>query len=84
MREDLQRLHRFQEDNIGILDMSIETRADQQATMFTMTDYPKSRKLHIYKLSWNEDNTGKFEKIEKEIENLLKQTEQDEKPASCL
>ena len=79
MREDLQRLHRIQEENIGILDTSIETRADKQATMFTMTNYPKSRKLCIYKLSWHEDNTEKFEKIEKEIENLLKQTEQDEK-----
>jgi hypothetical protein len=79
MREDLKRLQRFQEENIGLLDISIETRADKQATMFTMTNYPKSRRLCIYKLSWNEDNTEKFEKIEKEIENLLKQTEQNEK-----
>lgn len=79
MREDLHRLLRFQEENIGILDISIETRADKQATMFTMTNYPKSRKLYIYKLSWNEDNTERIEKIEREIENLLKQTEQNEK-----
>lgn len=70
--EDLQRLQGLQLDYIGRLDIQIETRNDQQKTMFTMTDFPQSRKCYIHKLSWLEDNTKEFEKIESEINKMIK------------
>ena len=72
--EDLQRLHKLQLDYIGHLDIQIETRNDQQQTMFSMTDFPQSKKLYIHKLSWLNDNTTEFEKIEEEIEDMFKIT----------
>ena len=38
MKEDLQRLQGLQLDYIGRLDIQIETRNDQQQTMFSITD----------------------------------------------
>ena len=70
--EDLQRLQEIQSDYIGCLDIQIETRNDQQQTMFSMTDFPQSKKLYIHKLSWLNDNTKEFEKINKEIQELTK------------
>ena len=70
--EDLQRLQKLQLDYIGRLDIQIETRNDQQQTMFSMTDFPQSKKLYIHKLSWLNDNTKEFEKINKEIQELTK------------
>lgn len=70
--EDLQRLQEIQNKYIGWLDIQIETRNDQQKTMFTMTDFPRSRKCYIHKLSWLEDNTKEFEKIESEINKIIK------------
>lgn len=63
--EDLKRLYKLQLDYIGHLDIQIATRNDQQQTIFTMTDFPQSKKLYIHKLSWLNDNTKEFEKIEK-------------------
>lgn len=70
--EDLQRLQEIQSDYIGCLDIQIETRNDQQQTMFSMTDFPQSKKLYIHKLSWLNDNTKEFEKIESEINKMIK------------
>lgn len=70
--EDLQRLQELQLDYIGLLDIQIETRNDQQKTMFSMTDFPQSKKLYIHKLSWIYDNTKEFEKIENEINEMIK------------
>lgn len=70
--EDLQRLQEIQSDYIGCLDIQIETRNDQQQTMFSMTDFPQSKKLYIHKLSWLNDNTKEFEKIESEINEMIK------------
>ena len=70
--EDLQRLQGLQSDYIGCLDIQIETRNDQQQTMFSMTDFPQSKKMYIHKLSWLEDNTKEFEKIESEINKMIK------------
>ena len=67
-KEDLEKLQKIQMDNIGYLDISIITRADQMTTFFTMTSYPYSRKLYSHKLHWGEDNTEEFEKIISEIE----------------
>lgn len=72
--EDLQRLHKLQLNYIEYLDIQIATRNDQQQTMFTMTDFPRSKKLYIHKLSWLDDNTKEFEKIKKEIEDISKIT----------
>lgn len=72
--EDLQRLQKIQSDYIEHLDIQIATRNNQQQTMFTMTDFPQSRKYYVHKLSWLEDNTKEFEKIEEEIENIFKIT----------
>lgn len=69
--EDLEKLQKIQSKTIGILDITIETRNDQQKTMFTLTDYPNSRELFIHKLHWLENNSDEFEKIDKEIENML-------------
>ena len=68
--EDLQRLQRLQFDYIGHLDIQIETRNDKQQTMFSMTNFPQSSKLYIHKLSWLNDNTKEFEKIESEINEM--------------
>jgi len=70
--EDLQRLQELQSDYIGCLDIQIATRNDQQQTMFSMTDFPQSKKLYIHKLSWLYDNTKEFEKIESEINEMIK------------
>ena len=70
--EDLQRLQKIQSDYIGLLDIQIETRNDQQKTMFSMTDFPQSKKIYIHKLSWIDDNTKEFETIESEIIYLTK------------
>ena len=70
--EDLQRLQALQLDYIGRLDINIETRADQRATMFTMTNYPVSKKLLIHKLKWDRNNEDEFKLIEKEIIELTK------------
>lgn len=70
--EDLQRLHGLQLDYIGRLDIQIETRNDQQQTMFSITDFPQSSKLYVHKLSWLNDNTIEFEKIENEIIEMIK------------
>lgn len=72
MKEDLRQLQEIQFTWIGILDISIETRADQNSTMFTMTNYPISRELFIHKLIWNTDNSKEFKKIEQEIIELTK------------
>ena len=72
--EDLQRLQELQLDYIGDLDIQIETRNVQQQTMFTMTSFPQSRNYCIHKLSWLEDNTKEFEKIEEEIKDMCKIT----------
>ena len=72
--EDLQRLQKIQSDYIENLDIQIETRNDQQQTMFTMTSFPQSRNYYIHKLSWLEDNTKEFEKIEEEIKDMCKIT----------
>ncbi len=69
--EDLQRLQKLQSDYIGYLDIQIETRNDQQQTMFSMTNFPQSKKLYVHKLSWLYDNTKEFEKIESEINELI-------------
>ena len=71
--EDLKRLQEIQFAYIGRLDMQIETRNDKQQTIFYMTDFPVSRKLHIHKLHWLHDNTKEFEMIESEINNMIKQ-----------
>lgn len=71
-KEDLQRLQKIQSDYIGHLDIQIETRNDQQQTMFTMTDFPQSKKFYVHKLSWLDDNTKEFEKIESEIIEMIK------------
>lgn len=68
---DLQTLQQLQAKYIGWLDIQIETRADQQSTMFTVTNYPYGGKLYVHKLSWFEDNSEEFEKINKEIKILL-------------
>ena len=70
--EDLQRLQELQLDYIGCLDIQIETRGDHQLTMFTVTNYPYAGKLYIHKLSWFEDNSEEFEKIEEEIKLMKK------------
>lgn len=70
--EDLQRLQALQLDYIGHLDINVETRADQHATMFTMTNYPVSKKLLIHKLKWDKNNEDEFKLIEKEIIELTK------------
>ena len=70
--EDLQRLQGLQLDYIGRLDIQIETRNDQQQTMFTVTNYPYGSKLYVHKLSWLEDNIKEFEKIENEIIKMIK------------
>ena len=72
MKEDLRQLQDIQMSWLGTLDINIETRADQQTTMFTMTNYPVSRKLLIHKLKWDNDNSKEFEKINKEIQELTK------------
>ncbi len=72
--EDLKRLYKLQLDYIGHLDIQIATRNDQQSTIFTITDFPQSKKLYIHKLSWLNDNAKEFEKIEKEIEDIFKIT----------
>lgn len=72
--EDLKRLQELQLDYIEHLDIQITTRNDQQQTMFTMTDFPRSKKLYVHKLSWIDDNAKEFEKIEEEIEDLFKIT----------
>lgn len=70
--EDLQRLQGLQLDYIGRLDIQIETRGDHQLTMFTVTNYPYGGKLYFHKLSWFNDNTKEFEKIESEINEMIK------------
>ena len=70
--EDLQRLQGLQVNYIGRLDIQIETRVDQLKTMFSMTNFPQSSKLYIHKLSWIDDNTKEFEKIESEINEMIK------------
>ena len=75
--EDLQRLQELQSDYIGRLDIQIETRGDHQLTMFTFTNYPYGGKLYVHKLSWFEDNSKEFEKIEEEIK-LMKKKKIDE------
>ena len=72
--EDLQKLQELQLNYIGDLDIQIETRNDQQQTMFSMTDFSQSKRFYVHKLSWLEDNTKEFEKIEEEIEDLFKIT----------
>lgn len=72
--EDLKRLQKLQLDYIEYLDIQIETHNDQQQTMFSMTDFPQSKKFYVHKLSWLDDNTKEFEKIEEEIENIFKIT----------
>lgn len=72
MKEDLKKLQDIQISWLGTLDINIETRADQQTTMFTMTNYPVSRKLLIHKLKWNNDNSYEFKMIEQEIKELTK------------
>lgn len=72
--EDLKRLQELQLDYIEHLDIQITTRNDQQQTMFTMTDFPQSKKFYVHKLSWIDDNAKEFEKIEEEIEDLFKIT----------
>ena len=69
--EDLIKLQKIQLKYIGFLDIQIATRADQQTTMFTVTNYPVSRKLYHNKLKWDIDNTKEFEKINEEINKLL-------------
>ena len=71
-QEDLRKLQEIQFNYIGTLDINIATRADQKSTMFTMTNYPISRKLIIHKLKWDKNNEAKFKKIEKEIIDLIK------------
>lgn len=66
----LEKLQKIQLDNIGYLDIAIETRNDQQKTLFSITDYPQSKKLYIHKLSWLYDNKKEFEIIENEIKNF--------------
>jgi hypothetical protein len=67
-KEDiLKRLQEIQMQYIGRFDISIETRADQWCTLFTITDYPSSRKYYIHRLLWDVDNSMEFEKIENEI-----------------
>ncbi len=70
--EDLQRLQGLQLDYIGRLDIQITTRNDQQQTMFTMTDFPQSKRFYVHKLSWLNDNEKEFEKIENEIIKMIK------------
>ena len=70
--EDLKRLQEIQFAYIGRLDMQIETRNDKQQTIFYITDYPYSKKLHIHKLHWSHDNTKEFEMIESEINKMIK------------
>ena len=70
--EDLKRLQEIQFAYIGRLDMQIETRNDKQQTIFYMTDFSVSRKLHIHKLHWLHDNTKEFEMIESEINKTIK------------
>ena len=71
-REDLIRLQDIQHSWIGTLDINVATRADQHATILTMTNYPVSRKLLIHKLKWNKNNEDEFKLIEKEIIELTK------------
>ena len=40
--------------------------------MFTFTNYPYGGKLYVHKLSWFEDNSKEFEKIEEEIKSMKK------------
>lgn len=71
-KEDiLKRLQEIQMQYIGRFDISIETRADQWCTQFTITDYPSSRKYYIHRLLWDVDNTAEFEKIENEIQLFI-------------
>jgi len=70
--EDLKKLQEIQEKYMGVLDINIETRNDQQKTMFTMTNYPCSKKLYIYKLNWYIDNTKIFDEIYEQINKLNK------------
>ena len=70
--EDLQRLQGLQLDYIGRLDIQIATRNDQQQTMFTMTDFPQSKRYYVHKLSWLDNNTKEFERIESEIIEMIK------------
>lgn len=70
--EDLKKLQEIQEKYMGVLDINIETRNDQQKTMFTMTNYPYSKKLYIYKLNWYSDNTKIFDEIYEQINKLYK------------
>ena len=71
-KSDLKHLQDIQLHWIGTLDIQIETRIDQESTMITLTNYPKSRKLFTHKLGWCEDNTNEFKKIENEIIELTK------------
>lgn len=71
-KEDiLKRLQEIQMIYIGRFDISIETRADQWCTVFTITDYPISRKYYVHRLLWDVDNTAEFKKIEDEIKLLI-------------